>query len=153
MSNLDFWRGRNLSPWTNDWNSAMDKMLSDFDKWPTMRAANKELAKWNPSVEVNETKTHFNLRFDVPGLTKDQIKLELNDNRLTVSGERREERKEDDKEKKTHYSEVFYGSFLRSFDFPTPVNAEKVEAKYDNGVLSVAVQKEVPTAARTISIK
>ena len=152
MRTLDWWRGQK----PNEMYSVMDKMLDEFRGWPetwTPTWSGKDIARFNPRSEVSETKTHYNFKFDLPGLTKDQIKVELLDNRLTVSGERREEKKEEDKERKTHFSEVFYGSFTRSFDFPTSVDAEKVDAKYDNGVLTLAVPKTMSSSAKQIGIK
>jgi HSP20 family protein len=69
------------------------------------------------------------MRFDLPGVSKDQIKIDLHENTLTVSGERKTERKEGDAESKKHVSEVYYGSFMRSFTFPQTVDPERVEAR------------------------
>ena len=141
MGNLDFWRGREL----NQFQRAMDRILDDWAGWrmPALAQVNKTNASedFSPTCEISENKNAYLLKFDLPGLQKDQIKLDLHDNRLTVSGERKEERKEEDKEHRKHFSEVYYGSFMRSFTFPQDVDAERVEAKYENGVLTVNVAK------------
>ncbi len=144
MSNLDLFRGYPYRALTG-WQKAMDRMLEE--QW------SPDLAKkynFNPSCEIQESKSEYKLKFDLPGIPKDQIKIDLEGDRLTVSGERREEKKEDSK---LHHSEVFYGSFMRTFTFPSKVDAEKVAATYDNGVLTVAVAKTLPNAAKTIAVK
>jgi len=146
MSQLDLWR-KNWDPF---------KELGLFPRWmdelhsPQLRQRMDKVVM-SPSVEVNETKMAYLLRFDLPGVSKDQIKIDLHDNVLTVSGERKEERKEDDK--KTHVSEVYYGSFSRSFNFPEGVDAERAEAKFENGVLNLTIPKKETSGKRQISIR
>lgn len=150
MSNLELWRN-NFGPFRDIMNmsKALDRM---WDDWPLNRA---EVSKYNfnPTCEVKEDKNSFLLRVDLPGVPKDAIKIDLHDNRLTLSGDRTEEKNTDEKESKTHFSEMFYGSFTRTMTFPVPVDAEKTEAKYDNGVLTMTIPKKVAQNTRQISIK
>jgi HSP20 family protein len=150
MSNqpLDFWRNKMESPVRD-----IDRFLNDWWGVPSYSKLKNELNNFNPSCEITENKTHYLAKFDLPGINKDQIKIDLHDNVLTVSGERKEERKEDDKDNKRHVSEVFYGSFMRSFTLPVKVDPEKVDAKYDAGVLTIAVPKQEPAKARQITVK
>lgn len=152
MSNLDFWR--------NNWNpmketlalsKALDRM---FDEWPSAKLTT-DLAKYNfnPSCEVTEDKAAYHLKVDLPGVPKENIKIDLHDNRLTISGERKEETKTDDKDHKTHFSEMFYGTFSRSMTFPMAVDAEKTEAKYEGGVLNLTIAKKTTANSRQISVK
>ncbi|MBI3544058.1 MAG: Hsp20/alpha crystallin family protein [Deltaproteobacteria bacterium] len=105
-----------------------------------------ESASFQPSVDVEEKDNHYLLRFDMPGVKKGDIKIELQDNVLTISGERRDEREEKDKDR-TIRSERFYGVFQRSFTLPPGIKAEQLEADYRDGVLHVAVPKiEVATS-------
>ena len=156
MSNLDFWRGNMLSPSRDigQFQRTIDRL---FDDWAGWRTAAKPGAVANyttsPSCEITENKSGYQLKFDLPGMSKDQIKIELHENQLTVSGERKEERKEEDKDKKSHFSELYYGSFMRSFTLPQTVDPEKVEARYDNGVLSVNLLKTAGGSVRQITIK
>jgi HSP20 family protein len=144
MSNLDFWRKNSM-----DLNQVFENFLKS-----------DSLSSWTPQVEkvlaakceISEGPQTYTLKFEIPGLKKEDIKIDLHDNRLTVSGEKREEKREE-KDKKLHYSEVSYGSFMRSYTFPNKVDAEKVEASYDSGVLKVEVAKAASSAARQISIK
>lgn len=128
---------------------SMDRFLDEFH----VPAADGALAKYafNPSCEFTEDKNQYLAKFDLPGVTRDQIKIDVDDNRLTVSGERKEEKKEEGK--KQHVSETYYGSFMRSFTLPTPINPEKVQATFENGVLTIALAKSEASKSRQITIK
>ncbi len=145
---LDLWKSNTWNEFGNI-NKLMDRMLRD----PYSTLKYKELAQFNPNCEVTENKNQYIMKFEVPGIPKDQIKIELDENRLTVSGSKKEEKKEEDKDKKTHFSEMNYGSFMRTFTLPTPVNAEKVMATYDHGVLTVTLEKSEASRTRQIAIK
>lgn len=156
MSNLDFWRGSMLGPARDlgQFQRAVDRL---FDDWAGWRASSKAAPAAdypvNPSCEISENKGAYLLKFDLPGLSKDQIKIDLHENRLTVSGERKEERKGEDEGRRQHFSELYYGSFMRSFVFPQTVDPEKVEARYENGVLTLNVAKASGSTARQITVK
>jgi HSP20 family protein len=106
---------------------------------------------FNPAVDVDETPTGFNLMFDLPGVNKNEMKIELHDNRLMVTGERRKERKE--AAKGQQYEERIHGTFARSFTFPTKVDSERVEAEYKDGVLKVFVPKVQAAQPRQVTVK
>lgn len=144
MSKLDFWRGT-----FNPYREVMDRFFDDFASFPT-RTLRKD-AVFAPTCEVSEDKNAYLLKFDLPGLSKDQVKIELHDNQLTVSGERKEEKKEEGR--RYHFSETTYGSFMRTFNLPANTDPEKVEARFENGVLSVSVAKNEPAKARQVNIK
>lgn len=148
MANFpEFWRGGgNVFRETNQLQRLMERVFDD----PALRVrASTEPALWSPSCELTEDKDSFTARFEVPGVSKDQIKVELHDNQLTV----RAERKTENKDEKKHYSEFSYGSYVRSFALPAPVSDEKVDAAYDNGILTVKMGKKTASGARQISIK
>lgn len=154
MSNLDFWR-KQWSPFRDSPSPyrLMDRMFNDkyFDEYFTKgMVPNGDFA---PTVDVSETKSSYLMKFDLPGLKKEDIKVDLHDNQLTVSGERKEEKTTEDKEHHKHISEVSYGSFMRSFTFPVKVDQEKVEAKFENGVLQVKLEKTNGATPRTISVR
>lgn len=155
MSNgLDFWRGLPMNPWRelSHLQRTTDRLFDELNG-NSRRGVPAIPNAFNPTCEVSEDKAAFHFKFDLPGIPKDQIKIELEENRLTVTGERREEKKEQDKENKTHFSEVAYGSYARTFSLPTPVDSEKVQATYDHGVLSLTVPKTAASKARQITIK
>ncbi len=153
MSNLSLWRN-NWNPWREAMtlSKAFDNMFEDA---PIARLGSEaDKYNFNPSCEVTEDKSAYYLKADLPGVTKENIKIDLHDNRLTLSGERKEEKKTtDDKDHRTHLSEMFYGSFMRSMTFPTAVDAERVEAKFEGGVLNLTVPKKVTQSTRQITIK
>jgi len=105
---------------------------------------------WNPSCDVEETDTHYLMSFDLPGVKKDDINIDLRDDLLTVSGERNEER--DEKSGQKYQSERFWGAFTRSFQIPAGVKPDQVEAHYADGVLRIAVPKVEAAKAPQIKI-
>ena len=93
-----------------------------------------------PKVDVIEEEKAFEIHVAVPGMNKEEFKIDLNDNFLTISGERKQ-----NKEKKENLYRSFetqYGSFSRSFSLPENVDAEKISAQYSNGILVVNVPKD-----------
>ncbi len=105
---------------------------------------------WTPPVDIQETDDAYHLHAELPGLTKDDIQITLENNVLRLSGERKLEK--DVKKENYHRIERTYGTFSRSFALPTQVSSDKVEAKFDNGVLSVVVPKAEQAKPRRISI-
>lgn len=121
------------------------------DLLPFVRAMDRlgEDRGFDLSCELQEDKDKFIAKFEVPGIPKDKIKIELNDNILTVSGEREAEKKDN----KRHYTEFSYGSFTRSFSLPSQVESGKVSAVYENGILTVSVPKSEETKPKQIPIQ
>lgn len=151
MSQLELWK-KNWEPFKEfgQWPRAWDRFFDEIGSSQLRQRADSPMV--SPTVDVRETKTHYQMKFDLPGMTKDQIKIDLNDNTLTVSGERNEEKIERSEDKRSHLSEVYYGSFYRSFTFPEAVNAEKSEARYENGVLSLNIPKLETPKKRQVTI-
>ena len=108
-----------------------------------------------PAVNVKETKDDYLVSMAVPGMSKKDFKIDLKDNVLTISSEKKDEKKEDQE----NYTrrEYSYQSFSRSFTLPQDVvNDEKIEAKYDNGELRITIPKKEeakPKAPKQIAIK
>lgn len=112
--------------------------------------------KWNsnfsPKVDVAETNKAFEIQFHIPGVRKEDVTIYIHDDRLTVSGERKFENEKN--EKNYHSLESYYGQFSRSFYLPDNIKADKVEASYKDGILSIEIPKdEKKETKRTISIK
>jgi HSP20 family protein len=99
-----------------------------------------------PKVDVVENNDSYELHFAAPGLSKDDFKIELNDNFLTVSGERKFSNEK--KDKNYHSIETQYGSFSRSFTLPENVDATKINAKYNNGILELTIPKDEKKALK-----
>jgi HSP20 family protein len=105
---------------------------------------------WTPPVDIQETDDAYRIHAELPGMTKDDIQITLENNVLRLSGERKFEK--DTKRENYHRIERTYGAFSRSFALPTQVSPDKVEAKFENGVLSIAVPKAEQAKPRRISI-
>jgi HSP20 family protein len=108
------------------------------------------LRRWMPAMDLVETAEHFVLRADLPGMTVEDLKIELEDNVLTVSGERRAEH-ESEKEG-YHRVERAFGSFARTLTLPKGVDAEAISASFDKGVLEVRIPKPEQRKPRRIEI-
>jgi len=105
---------------------------------------------FNPKTDVAETEKAYEIHLAVPGMKKEDFKLEVNENYLTISGERKFN--EEKKEKNFHSVETYYGTFSRSFRVPENVEASKINAAYNNGILEVTLPKDEKKALKT-SIK
>ena len=93
-----------------------------------------------PKVDIVENPESFEIHLAVPGLNKEDFKIELNDNYLTISGERKFTTEK--KERTFHTIETQYGSFNRSFSLPENVDATRINAKYINGMLELTIPKD-----------
>ena len=105
---------------------------------------------WNPSVDIYENKDQIILEAELPGMRQDDFELTVENNVITLRGERQFEKKEESDN--YHRVERSYGSFTRSFTLPQTVSAEGATAEYSNGVLRVTLPKREETKARRIQV-
>src|SRR4028119_1513493 len=105
---------------------------------------------WAPTVDIYENKDNIVLEAELPGMNRDDFELSIENNVLTLRGERRFEKK--DESDNYHRVERAYGQFSRSFTLPQTVSAENAAAEYKNGVLRVVLQKREEVKARRIEI-
>jgi len=96
---------------------------------------------WTPAFDIRETKDQIIFEAELPGMTRKDIDVSLQDGVLTVNGERKE--REVTENETVHCTESRYGKFVRSFSLPGEVDEDKVEAKYNDGILSIALNKVV----------
>ena len=115
-----------------------------FDDEGLMRGA------WTPSVDIYENKDQIVLEAELPGMNREDFELTIENNVLTLRGERRFEKQ--DESDNFHRVERAYGSFTRSFTLPQTVSAENATAEYKNGVLRVVLQKREEVKARRIEV-
>ena len=141
--------------------------LKRWDPWTELETMNRQLSRllgddhsltfddasgqWAPRVDIRETDEALLVQAELPGIDKKDVKLEVRDGVLTLSGERRYEK--DVKEENVHRIERSYGSFARSFSLPTNVDAEKVEAHMKDGVLEVRLPKRESAKPKAIAIR
>ena len=126
----------------------MGRLMDDvFGGWEL----GENLRQWLPATDVSETPEAVTLRLEVPGLTRDQIKIAVENTVLTVRGEKRQETSsENEKFRRTERS---FGSFERSFSLPAYVDTDHVEASLQDGVLSITLPRREETKAREIKIE
>jgi HSP20 family protein len=106
---------------------------------------------WNPSVDIYENKDQIVLEAELPGMKREDFDLAIENNVITLRGERRFEKR--DESDNYHRVERSYGSFTRSFTLPQTVSAETATAEYRNGVLRVTLPKREEVKARRIEVK
>ena len=142
---------RGLMPWTgmSGLRQEMDRVFDRFlegrwDEFPT-------LGDWTPHMDVSETKDSLVVKVEVPGMDPKDIHLALQDNLLTIKGEKRHEKEE--KDEHYHREERAYGAFTRSLRLPLAVDASKVTASFKNGLLTVTLPKSPSARGTTIPIK
>lgn len=156
-------RGTGLNPYGSrdpfaSFRREMDRLFDDFftpaeaRSFAAQGTGGGELAGW-PSLEVQETDQAFTVTAELPGIDPKDVELNLNDNALTISGEKRSERNEDDGGRR--YTERSFGRFSRTIPFDAEVDADKVEATCNNGVLKITLPKNAQARdkSRKIEIK
>jgi len=129
----------------------MNRLFNTVFDTPTPSSGNGgALRRWLPAMDLIETEDHFVLRADLPGLSEEDVNLEVEDRVLTISGERKAEH-EVSKEG-YHRVERAFGSFSRSLTLPEGINPEAVQATFDRGVLEVRIPKPEERKPRKVSI-
>ena len=114
--------------------------------------AKRNLSKFHPQVDAIETEKEFTIQVALPGFRKEDVQLEFQEGKLTISGERKFDT--ENKENKYHFIETNYGRFSRSFFLPDNINESAIEARFENGILEVVVPKdEKKVLKRQIDIK
>jgi HSP20 family protein len=108
-------------------------------------------ALWSPAVDLKENSENFVVTAELPGMNKDDIQVEVENNLLTIRGERKFEKKEE--HENYHFVERSYGSFYRSFMLPAKVNAEAIVAEYKDGILHVTLPKREEVKPKKVEIK
>ena len=138
-----------IRPSRNNFTREIDRFFDDIFATPAFRGdADTDFV---PRVNIKDAKDHVSLTFEIPGMNKDDIKVTVKDDLLTVSGQR--EWKSEEKNEQYVRSEIRSGSFSRSFTLPENVNAEKISADYRNGLLEVRLEKAEEAKPKEIEVK
>ncbi len=119
--------------------SEMNRLFNTVFDQPANGHGNGGIRRWIPAMDLVETTDHFVLRADLPGLSEEDIKIEVEDNVLSISGERKEEHQ--DEQQGFYRVERAFGQFSRSMSLPDGIDAEKIAADFRDGVLEVRIPK------------
>ena len=106
---------------------------------------------WTPAVDISEDKDNFYLHVELPGLKKDDVKVSYEDGILTIRGEKKDVR--EDKDVNFHRVERSFGMFERSFRVPNRILEDKIDAKFENGVLTITLPKAEEAKPKEIEVK
>lgn len=150
MSNLEIWSRNRTSPVS--FFDEVFNLMSEFDRFGSSvrQLTQTKESILSPACDITETKEGYLLAFDVPGLKKEDISIEISGRSLVISGEKR--REDEYRDGKVYRSERSYGKFTRTFGLPEGVNPELIEASCEYGVLKVAVPKAEEKKARRVEI-
>ena len=134
----------------NRFDSEINGLFNNF--FPAgFRGSAREKISWMPKVNVKELDDRFELIAEIPGMEKDELSIEVQENVLTVRGEKKTSEKGENE--KMHICEVSYGKFERSFKLPENIKVDDVDAEYKNGVLRVSIPKTEPAKPKEIKVE
>jgi HSP20 family protein len=128
----------------------MDRMFNQFLRRGEGEEATLAQGLWAPPVDIYETDDAFMLKAELPGFSKEDVNLEIHENRLIIRGERK--RETEAKEDQYHRLERAYGRFERAFWLPTTVDAEHIQASFKNGILEMRLPKSEKAKPKQIPI-
>ena len=144
-------RNPGFAPW-RDLEEVSNRLARLFDEGNALSTGTNG-GNWVPAVNVEESKDELILTAELPGMSENDISIEMENNVLTISGEKLEQRTEGDEERRYHLWERRYGTFQRSFTLPRTVKADEIRATYDNGVLRVHLPKVAEAKGRKIAVE
>ena len=133
----------------------IDDMFDRYTRamgWPSNRG--QELittGDWSPRVDISETANEFVIKAEIPEVKKEDVKVSVDKGVLTIQGERKQEKEE--KGKKFHRVERYYGSFVRSFTLPDNIDETKIKATFKDGMLNLQVPKSTEPKHKAIEVK
>jgi len=135
--------------------SEMDNIRRELDRrfdrfYRTLDEDSEGICECYPLVDIKETKDEFVIYAELPGISKDDVKINIADDILTISGEKKEEAKQDGHT--YHRIERTYGKFQRNFTLPVHIQADKVRATFKNGILTITLPKKEEVKPKEVSI-
>ena len=128
----------------------VDRLFDDFARSTLATTGNGSLM---PSMDITETEKEFVITAELPGLERKDVEISLEDNVLTIRGEKKSETKPDDKNKNVHVSERSYGVFYRVLELPTKVDPSSVQATMSKGVLKITIPKPARPESKKIEVQ
>ena len=131
-----------------------DRIFADaFRRWPRASVEGRAAADWAPAADVTETEGEYLIKAELPEVRKEDVSLSVQDGVLTLTGERKQDKREDNE--KVHRVERFYGSFARRFSLPEDADEQSIKAESKNGVILIHIPKHkvVQPQARQIEVR
>jgi len=128
----------------------INRMFNSFFRHET-DDENLATAAWNPAVDIAEHDDEYIVRIELPGVAKDDVKVVIQENMLTIRGEKKQEK--DSKGSDYHRVERSYGAFQRSFTLPSTVKGDKIDASFKDGVLNIALPKAEEAKRKEIEVR
>lgn len=134
-----------------------DDMLGRLERytgklgWPNLRRETFTTTEWAPKVDIVETDKEYTIKAELPEVNKEDVKVNIENGELTISGERKQEKEE--KDKKFHRIERYYGSFMRSFTLPDNVDEANIKATYKDGMLNLSLPKSAQATPKAMQVK
>jgi HSP20 family protein len=139
---------RDWQPFGTGFPTRLGRLLRELEEdWPWPSAGRG----WLPALDVHETDDAYAVSVELPGVSREDVTVEVNEGILTVRGEKKSER--EDKKEQRRFVERRYGTFTRSFSLPRDADGDRVEAGFENGVLTLTIPKPEAAKPRTVKIK
>jgi HSP20 family protein len=153
MSLIRWNPARELATWPSDLFGIQREMNRMFDNVFRFDFRNEDTAfsNWTPAVDISEHDDAYVVKVELPGVNKDDVKITVESNILTIRGEKKQEK--ETKKENYHRVERTYGAFERSFTLPTTVKNDKIDAAYKDGVLQIALPKAEEAKPKQIEVK
>jgi len=151
--NLIRWQRPVMTPWSSfgrlsDLRDEIDRLFEA--PLAELTQTSNLLSGWTPALDVFEQKENFVIKAELPGMKKEDITVSLHDGSLSISGERKSETRHEDAE--VYRAERFFGRFQRAVTLPAPIAADKVQAQYKDGVLTVTLPKTEEARPKQIDV-
>lgn len=144
---------RNETPVNNNLDSLRRDIDRVFDDFFSFSPANLYDSEWMPRLDVDDDGEKIMVTAEIPGMDEKNLDVSIENNVLTIAGEKEEERKEEDKKGKPIVSERRFGSFKRTVSLPQGIKADDVKAKFKNGVLSLEIPRDESQKPKKIDVK
>lgn len=132
----------------------LEDMLDHYTNrlhWPSLSREAFTTAEWSPKVDIVETDKEYTIKAELPEVNKEDVKVNVENGELSISGERKQEKEE--KGKKFHRIERYYGSFMRSFTLPDNVDATQIKANFKDGMLNLTLPKNAEAKPKATEVK
>ncbi len=134
----------------NDADFALSTVFNDFFRMVPADLSGKEVF---PKLDVHEDEKAVHVKAEIPGLEEKDLDVTLKENTLTISGEKKEEKTEEDKNRNYYYCERSFGSFTRTIVLPEGIKADEVKANYKNGILDIELPKGEAAQPKKINVE